>query len=73
MKAAWVSDRGIAMKRHACALVRLMRDIARDEDGTEVLEWGLVCSLIVIGAIAAITIIGPKVKSQWDAINAAIP
>ena len=61
------------MKRRACTLGRLVRKIACDENGTEVLEWGLVCSLIVIGAIAAITIIGPKVKSQWDAINAALP
>jgi Flp pilus assembly pilin Flp len=61
------------MKRLTCAWRRIVRDFVRDEQGTEVLEWALVCSLIVIGAIAAITIIGPKVKNQWDAINAALP
>jgi len=61
------------MKRVACAFARLLREVICDEQGTETLEWGLVCSLIVIGTIAAITLIGPKVKSQWDAINAAIP
>ncbi len=37
-----------------------------DESGTETLEWGLVCGLIVVGALAAIMIIGPKVTSMWD-------
>ena len=45
----------------------------RDEDGTEVLEWGLVAGLIVVGCIAAITLIGPKVKSIWEGANSAIP
>jgi len=61
------------MKRLACAVGRFVHHVVRDERGTETLEWGLVCSLIVIGAIAAITIIGPKVKAQWDTISAAIP
>jgi len=57
------------MKRFSRTLWR----IARDEQGTETLEWALVCSLIVVGAIAAITIIGPKVKTLWDGAAAQIP
>jgi Flp pilus assembly pilin Flp len=53
--------------------VRLMRKLVVDERGTEVLEWGLVAGLIVVGAIAAITLIGPKVKTMWENSNAAIP
>ena len=45
----------------------------RDERGTETLEWGLVCGLIVVGAIVAISAIGPKVKTMWDNTNSAIP
>ena len=45
----------------------------RDEQGTETLEWGLVCGLIVIVAIVAIGSIGPKVKSYWDATDKALP
>ena len=44
-----------------------------DEAGTETLEWGLVCGLIVVGAIVAISAIGPKVKTMWDNTNSAIP
>jgi Flp pilus assembly pilin Flp len=46
--------------------------LVRDEQGTETLEWGLVSSLIVIGAVVAITAIGPKVKTMWDNINASL-
>jgi Flp pilus assembly pilin Flp len=45
----------------------------RDEHGTETLDWGLVCGLIVVGAIVAISAIGPKVKTYWDNSNKAIP
>jgi len=44
-----------------------------EEQGTETLEWGLVCGLIVIGAIVAITAIGPKVTAMWSKVSAAIP
>jgi len=44
-----------------------------DESGTETLEWGLVCGLIVVGAITAIALIGPKVTAMWNDVNNGIP
>jgi Flp pilus assembly pilin Flp len=44
----------------------------KDEQGTETLEWGLVCGLIVIGGIIAIASIGPKVTAMWSNVDAAI-
>jgi Flp pilus assembly pilin Flp len=46
---------------------------ARDERGTETLEWGLVCGLIVVGAITMIALIGPKVTAMWNDVNNEIP
>jgi Flp pilus assembly pilin Flp len=43
------------------ALTRFMRD----ESGTETLEWGMVCGLIVILAITALIAIGPKISKLW--------
>jgi Flp pilus assembly pilin Flp len=60
---------GNIMKRFLATLGTLLRD----ESGTETLEWGLVCGLIVVGAIAAIGFIGPKVTSMWNNINNKIP
>jgi Flp pilus assembly pilin Flp len=45
----------------------------RDESGTETLEWGLVCGLIVVGAIVVLTTVGPKITAMWNALNNAIP
>jgi len=57
------------MAKWASKIARL----ARDERGTETLEWGLVCGLIVVGAISAIVLIGPKVTKMWNDLNAAVP
>ena len=57
------------MKRLATIVARL----AKDERGTETLEWGLVCGLIVVGAITMIALIGPKVTDMWNDLNNKIP
>ena len=49
-----------------------LQAFAKDERGTEALEWGLVCGLIVVGAIAAIKAIGPKVQRVWQTVDANI-
>ena len=49
--------------------MRTVLKFLRDERGTETLEWGLVCGLIVVGAITAIGLIGPKVTAMWNNVN----
>ena len=51
----------------------LFARLVKDDQGTETLEWGLVCGLIVVGAIAAITLIGPKVTAMWNNLESRIP
>ena len=55
------------------ALTKMIGRFARDAAGTETLEWGLVCGLLVVGAIAAITAIGPKITDMWNDVNNEIP
>jgi len=45
----------------------------KDEAGTETLEWGLVCGLLVVGAITAIGFIGPKITDMWNDLNNSVP
>ena len=52
---------------------KILADFFKDESGTETLEWGLVCGLIVVGAITAITLVGPKVNDMWNDVNNEIP
>ena len=47
----------------------ILARLVRDEQGTETLEWGLVCGLIVVGAITVIALIGPKVTNMWNDVN----
>ena len=54
-------------------IANMLRELAKDERGTETLEWGLVCGLIVIGAITMIVLIGPKVTDMWNDVNNEIP
>jgi Flp pilus assembly pilin Flp len=54
-------------------ILTAIRRFVAAEQGTESLEWGLVCGLIVVGAIVAITAIGPKVTKMWNDTSAAIP
>jgi Flp pilus assembly pilin Flp len=55
------------------ALAKALKRFARDERGTETLEWGLVCGLIVVGAIVAATMIGPKITDMWHDVNNETP
>ena len=65
----FTSKEEVAMKNFKSIIGRFVRD----ENGTETLEWGLVCGLLVIGAITAITLIGPKVTAMWNNVNNQIP
>ena len=53
--------------------MRRITAFLKDDSGTETLEWGLVCGLIVIGGIAAIVLIGPKITTMWNDVNNEIP
>jgi Flp pilus assembly pilin Flp len=55
------------------AMKKTLASFLKDDAGTETLEWGLICGLIVVGAIAAITVIGPKVTKMWNDLNSSIP
>ena len=51
----------------------MIKKFIAEECGTETLEWGLVCALIVIGSIAAIKSVGPKIQTLWNSVNGTIP
>ena len=55
------------------SIAKKIAGFVKDESGTETLEWGLVCGLIVVGAITAIALIGPKVTDMWNDVNNEIP
>jgi Flp pilus assembly pilin Flp len=44
-----------------------------DEQGTETLEWGLVCGFLIVGALATLAFVGPKVNGLLSDLNNTIP
>ena len=49
----------------------LLVKLVRDEDGGEVLEYALIAGLIVVAAIAAISVVGTKVLARWNSLSGA--
>jgi pilus assembly protein Flp/PilA len=45
----------------------------RDEQGQDLIEYGLLIGIITVGAIAAILAIGPKVTNYFSKLNASLP
>jgi Flp pilus assembly pilin Flp len=55
------------------AVRNLLGKLVRDERGGEVLEYALVATLVVIGAIAFISLVGGKVATNWTNVNNGLP
>jgi Flp pilus assembly pilin Flp len=53
------------------APMNLLKNVIRDENGGEVLEYALIAGLIVVAAIAVITSVGGKVLARWQALNSS--
>ena len=49
--------------------MNLLKNVIRDENGGEVLEYALIAGLIVVAAIAVITSVGGKVLARWQNLN----
>jgi len=53
-------------------IAHLLARCAREEDGSEVVEYVLLLGLIVLGAIALISSLGVKVADTWRQIVDAV-
>ena len=53
-------------------MLKLMRQILRDDTGATAVEYGLIVSLIVLAMITALGDFAAKNTAQWDYIDAKI-
>ena len=51
---------------------KIVKNIVRDEQGGEVLEYALIAGLIVVAAIAMITSVGGKVVARWTSLDGSL-
>ena len=45
----------------------------REDAGQDLIEYGLLVGIITVGAITAITAIGPKVAAYFSTLNTQLP
>ena len=51
----------------------LIKRVARDEAGQDLIEYGLLIGIITLASVLAITTIGGKVVAYFTNLNAAMP
>ena len=47
--------------------------IVRDEQGQDLIEYGLLIGIITVGSVASIKLIGPKVATYFANLNTLLP
>jgi pilus assembly protein Flp/PilA len=52
---------------------KIVMQLVRDEQGQDLIEYGLLIGIITVGAIAAIFAIGPKVANYFSILNSQLP
>ena len=50
-------------------MIGLLRRLAGAERGATAVEYGLICALIVLAAMGAITSFGTKAIAMWDNVS----
>lgn len=46
--------------------------LIKDEQGGEILEWALVCGLIIVACITTVAAFGGKVFARWTSLNGSM-
>jgi pilus assembly protein Flp/PilA len=50
----------------------LFNRFVREEQGQDLIEYGLLVGIITVGAVASIKLIGPKVAKYFSDLNALL-
>ena len=51
----------------------LIARFVREDEGQDLIEYGLLIGIITVGCIVAIQAIGPKVAGYFNTLNGALP
>jgi len=52
---------------------RLVLDLVLDDEGQDLIEYGLLIGIITLASVLAMTTIGNKVKTYFSNLNTAMP
>jgi pilus assembly protein Flp/PilA len=65
------ADRELSRIR-ICAMLKHFARFIADTRGATAVEYGLICALIALVLISALTLLGPTIETQFMNINTAI-
>ena len=51
---------------------KMLKRLAGDETGGEVIEYALILGLIIVAAIAIIGTVGTKVLARWTSVDSSL-
>ena len=51
----------------------LLRRLVREDEGQDLIEYGLLIGIITVACIAAILLLGPQVAGYFQTLQAALP
>ena len=51
---------------------KMLKRLAGDESGGEVIEYALILGLIIVAAIAIIGTVGTKVLARWTSVDSSL-
>jgi pilus assembly protein Flp/PilA len=51
----------------------LLGRLVREDEGQDLIEYGLLVGIITVASIAAIKLIGPKVSAYFTTLNGDLP
>jgi pilus assembly protein Flp/PilA len=54
-------------------LVKVIKEIARDENGASLIEYTVLLAIILIATIGIIAAVGTWVNGKWAALNSHLP
>lgn len=54
-------------------MLRMLARLAVEDEGQDLIEYGLLAALIAVVAVAVITSVGTKLQSSYTKLDAAIP
>lgn len=60
-------------KKEKEKMSQLFKRFVREEDGQDLIEYGLLIGIITVGCIVAINAIGPMVAAYFNNLNANLP
>jgi Flp pilus assembly pilin Flp len=67
--AAFNVERGNGNQKRERVMKSIIKNVLRDEQGTETIEYAFILGLIILAAMSLVGAFGSKVVAKWTSLN----